>query len=142
MSALSDFIGGAPKDWVSGTAYSNGAVVRSPADYNYYTRKGAGGGTTDPSADTANWQPTGGFGVKSIQRGTIVITNTVSATATLSPAVNPAKTELRYLGNSNAAADPSGFPYLYLTNGSTVTASKLNSNNTGTTVSFEITERY
>lgn len=41
--------------WVSGTIYTDGAVVWSPLTYRAYRRMGAGGGTTDPSADTANW---------------------------------------------------------------------------------------
>lgn len=41
--------------WVSGTTYADGAVTWSPTDYQTYRRKGAGGGTTDPVNDTANW---------------------------------------------------------------------------------------
>lgn len=47
-------ISGATK-WVSGTTYADGAVTWSPADHQNYRRKGAGGGTTDPSLDAANW---------------------------------------------------------------------------------------
>lgn len=42
--------------WVSGTTYSAGAVVYSPINYLSYRRKTTGGGTTDPSIDTTNWQ--------------------------------------------------------------------------------------
>lgn len=41
--------------WVSGTTYADGAVTWSPLDYQTYRRKGAGGGTTDPSLDPTNW---------------------------------------------------------------------------------------
>ena len=41
--------------WVSGTTYAEGDVRWSPADYQTYRRKTAGGGTTDPSEDEANW---------------------------------------------------------------------------------------
>lgn len=41
--------------WVSGTTYAEGAVVWSPANYQPYRRKSAGGGATDPSADPDNW---------------------------------------------------------------------------------------
>lgn len=41
--------------WVSGTTYSLGAVVWSPANYLLYRRKVAGAGTTDPSLDPTNW---------------------------------------------------------------------------------------
>lgn len=41
--------------WVSGSTYSEGAVVWSPVNYLSYRRKTAGGGTIDPSSDGANW---------------------------------------------------------------------------------------
>lgn len=43
--------------WVSGTAYTDGQVVWSPATYLTYRRKGAGAGATDPSSDAVNWAP-------------------------------------------------------------------------------------
>lgn len=42
--------------WISGTSYADGFTVWSPINFMTYRRKGAGGGTTDPSADSANWQ--------------------------------------------------------------------------------------
>ncbi len=42
--------------WVSGATYSIGDVRYSPADQRLYRRITAGAGTTDPSADTTNWQ--------------------------------------------------------------------------------------
>lgn len=42
--------------WISGTSYADGFVVWSPSNFMTYRRKGAGGGTTDPSADSTNWQ--------------------------------------------------------------------------------------
>ena len=42
--------------WISGTSYASGFVVWSPINFMTYRRKGAGAGTTDPSADSANWQ--------------------------------------------------------------------------------------
>ena len=47
-------LGGVTK-WVSGTTYSDGQIVWSPSNYMTYRRKGAGAGTTDPSADTVNY---------------------------------------------------------------------------------------
>ena len=44
-------------EWVSGTTYDAGDAVWSPIDYRTYRRKTPGAGTTDPSADTANWAP-------------------------------------------------------------------------------------
>ena len=43
-------------EWVSGTTYDTGDNVWSPIDYQTYRRKTDGAGTTDPSADTTNWQ--------------------------------------------------------------------------------------
>lgn len=42
--------------WVSGTTYAVGDARYSPADLQTYRRKTNGAGTTDPSADPANWQ--------------------------------------------------------------------------------------
>jgi hypothetical protein len=41
--------------WVSGTTYAAGALVYSALTGRTYRRKTSGSGTTDPSADTANW---------------------------------------------------------------------------------------
>lgn len=43
--------------WVSGTTYTAGQVVWSPATYLTYRRKSTGAGTTDPSLDPTNWAP-------------------------------------------------------------------------------------
>lgn len=43
--------------WVSGTTYALGDRVWSPINQRLYSRSVAGGGTTDPSADAANWTP-------------------------------------------------------------------------------------
>jgi len=42
-------------EWVSGTSYSAGDVVYSPINYLSYRAIQATSGTTDPSADAANW---------------------------------------------------------------------------------------
>ena len=44
--------------WVSGTTYTVGTVCYSPIDFGTYRRTTAGAGTTDPSADPANWRTT------------------------------------------------------------------------------------
>lgn len=41
--------------WVSGTTYTAGALVYSPANGRTYRRLITGAGTTDPSADAVNW---------------------------------------------------------------------------------------
>lgn len=42
--------------WVSGTTYAAGDCRYSPVDFGTYRRRTAGAGTTDPSADAANWK--------------------------------------------------------------------------------------
>lgn len=42
--------------WVSGTTYAIGNSVYSPIDMQTYRRKTNGAGTTDPSADSTNWE--------------------------------------------------------------------------------------
>lgn len=49
--------------WVSGTTYTLGAAVWSPVDRLVYRRIVAGAGTTDPSADGANWARLGALGM-------------------------------------------------------------------------------
>lgn len=41
--------------WISGTNYTEGDCVWSPATFLTYRRRVTGGGTTDPSADATNW---------------------------------------------------------------------------------------
>ena len=53
--------------WVSGKTYAAGDVVWSPINALSYRRKTAGAGTTDPSADSANWASLAG-GVPSLLR--------------------------------------------------------------------------
>lgn len=60
--------------WVSGTTYTEGAVVWSPITYLTYRRKTTGGGTTDPSADGTNWAQAAGTGDVT-QTGTQTLTN-------------------------------------------------------------------
>lgn len=48
--------------WVSGNAYTEGNTAWSPADYKVYRAKGSTSGTTDPSADSANWALISGLG--------------------------------------------------------------------------------
>ena len=139
MSAASDFLGGAtPKVWVSGTTYAAGKVVWSPTDYQYFMRKGAGGGITDPASDTTNWQPTGDRAIKSIQRGTMAY-NAGSATIT---AVVVAKSELRQLGSD--CSDSGGVPRnarIALASTTSISHAVTFGATAGST-SWELTERY
>jgi hypothetical protein len=68
--------------WVSGTTYTEGAVVWSPITYLSYRRKSTGGGTTDPSADSTNWAQAAGTGDVT-QTGTQTLTNKTLSAAVL-----------------------------------------------------------
>lgn len=77
-------------------------------------------------------------GLKSVQRGTISVSGSLSATATIS-AVNTAKSELRVLGWTNTTA--ANTARVELTSSTVVTAYQ--SVVTGTTdVSWELSEFY
>lgn len=143
MSIDTEFFGGQPPKWVSGTTYALDFIVRSPASQHYYVRIVAGAGTTDPSADGTNWALVGSGGIKSIQRGTISFSAT-SATATVS-SVNTSKSKLTLLGLTNnvgaAAFQGNDATNIVLTNATTITASKTGSINT-CVVSWELEERW
>lgn len=132
------FGGGNPPKWVSGT-YTDGTVMWSPSDYQYYMNKTTGARATDPANDPTNWQPTGDRAIKSIQRGRLAITGT-TATATVSSVVT-AKSELRILGFSTNGADNTSSIDITLTNSTTITATKISTGVSGN-VSWELTERY
>lgn len=53
--------------WVSGTAYAVGNARYSPINGQTYRRLTAGAGTTDPSADTTNWQIINGLVSQNVQ---------------------------------------------------------------------------
>lgn len=84
----------------------------------------------------------GNQGVKQIQRGTISISSATSNTATLSPAVDTTRTELRVLGQSLSADDSTYSARTVLTDSTTVTATRVNAGSATTVVSWEITEYY
>ena len=62
--------------------------------------------------------------LSNIQRGTIVLAGTASATATIT-SVDVTKTELRLLGFTFSAADAPQSVRIALTNATTITATKL-----------------
>lgn len=79
-------------------------------------------------------------GIKSIQRGVIVITGAVTSNTGSVTSVDMNKTQLRTLGSSiGSAANEIG--YLVLTNATTITATRAASSGT-TVVSWELTETY
>lgn len=128
MSSLSQFFGGGPQVWVSGTTYTIGTVLLSPADnYQQYVRITNGAGTTDPASDATNYRPFGARAIKSIQRGVISMSSASSASATVT-AVNPSRAELTLLGvttTDNTVSQDRWLCRLELTNSTTVSAVKI-----------------
>lgn len=142
-AVYSSVLGLRKRTWVSGMSVKQGEVVISPADnYQPYVRTAAtGSGATDPSADAANYAPTGGRAIKSIQRGTIALGAAASATATVT-AVNVNRAELQSLGISTVGdANNSSFVALSLTNSTTITASR-GSGGVASSVNWQLTEWY
>ena len=147
---LSDLLNSEAPVWVSGKTYTVGQTVRAPGDWYFkYVRFTAGAGTTDPSSDTANWRPDGARPVKSIQRGSVSISSYSDPTGVLPitiSAVNPAKTEVRFLGGSgyfNSSATMAQLAYLTLTNSTTLTATcTRNGHSFNVMISWELTEYY
>lgn len=140
MSAASDFLGGStPKVWVTGTTYAAGKVVWSPTDYQYYMRKSAGAGSTDPSSDTTNWIPTGERAVKSIQRGT----GSPTATSVTVSAVVVAKSQLKLSGyGKDSGGIVQAVLYGHLSGTTTITVNGNASFTGGGGFSWELVERY
>jgi len=65
--------------WISGTTYTQGAVVWSPTTYLSYRRKSTGGGTTDPSSDTTNWAQAAGTGDVTLNGSQTLTNKTISS---------------------------------------------------------------
>lgn len=65
--------------WISGTTYTEGAVVWSPITYLSYRRKSTGGGTTDPSADSTNWAQAAGTGDVTLAGAQTLTNKTIEA---------------------------------------------------------------
>lgn len=77
--------------WISGTTYAIGDVTWSPADFQAYRRKTAGAGTTDPSADSTNWQRTEYSATSAQTQSATAFTTAGTAPAfTLTPTPAPA----------------------------------------------------
>lgn len=99
--------------WVSGTTYTLGTCVFSPVNYQTYRRIVAGGGTTDPSADTTNWLLISALGLPMVTvSGTTqtasafkhyVLTNAAASTLTLPAA--PADGDVVSVTVGNARLD-------------------------------------
>ena len=149
MSNISQFIGGDPQYWVSGTTYALGKTVRSPTDHQRYVRVVAGAGTTDPANDATNWRPDGGRAIKSVQRGSISVSSGANPTGSVAiaiSAVNTSKTEVRFLGGSgysDSSLAITQLAQLALTNSTTLTASaSRGAAGFEVRVSWELTEYY
>ena len=145
MSNFSDLFGASNlKRWVSGTTYALDTDVWSPVSGHTYRRIVAGAGTTDPSADQTNWKILGAAGVKSIQRGVVVIgSGSNNATATISP-VTMGKTELRLLGayawNRGISSPSEALFHIQLASSTTVLARVGNANASTEEIYWELTE--
>ncbi|GAB4207983.1 MAG: hypothetical protein Fur0019_13160 [Tibeticola sp.] len=139
MSSLSDYIGDNAKVWESGRQYKRGQIVLSPADnYQAWVRIGAdGGGTTDPSQDSANYRPFGARPIKSIQRGVV---DGSQSSFTISP-VNMNKSVLTWTGGSFTNSDGSTrVPRFEFTNSTTITVN--GASGLGGSASWQIVEYY
>lgn len=144
MSSYSDFFGGQPPKWISGTTYAVDQMVRSPANQHLYVRLIAGAGTTDPSADATNWGLVGAGAIKSIQRGVIAMGSNLSVSATIST-VNLQKAEEVHLGvdSNQGGTQPltgSDAVKLVLT-ASAITATRISNDGSSPNVSWRVTER-
>jgi hypothetical protein len=71
--------------WISGTTYTEGAVVWSPVTYLTYRRKSTGGGTTDPNADTTNWAQAAGTGDVTLTATQTLTNKTLTSPTLTSP---------------------------------------------------------
>ena len=79
---------------------------------------------------------------KSIQRGVLGIAAASFSASAAVAAVNTAKAELRFLGQTSAGTDVTGSrAHVVLTNSTTVTATK-SGNSTAAEVSWELVEYY
>lgn len=146
MSNLSQFFSGGPRVWVSGTTYSIGNVVLSPADnYQQYVRITNGAGTTDPASDTTNYRPHGGRARKSMQRGLATLATNVNNTTVTISSVATAKTRCTLLGYTGPSSTPgpNAVPlYIYLTNSTTLTIQRTSGDMGAFTISYEVEEDY
>jgi hypothetical protein len=94
--------------WVSGTTYADGTVVYSPINSQIYRRKGAGAGTTDPSADPVNYEP-----ITGIKPAVVIVSTSTTAqkftlhvftaTATLTLPTSPAPGDWVSFNNESGA---------------------------------------
>jgi hypothetical protein len=74
--------------WVSGTTYTEGAVVWSPINFLSYRRRTTGGGTTDPSADSTNWVQAAGTGNVTLNGIETLTNKTITAPTISAPTVS------------------------------------------------------
>lgn len=96
-----------------------------------------GGGNTVVSYEVLEYWP--GV-IKSVQRGSIVLTNVATNTATITT-VNTAKAHLGFLGAEiPSVSTQAEWPRLDLTNSTTVTATRVSAGAPSTTVGFQVVE--
>lgn len=138
---------GAPSNYMVGqvTAYNAGTgalTISVPSN-------GVAGSGTRTDWNIAMSGPPGpigatgadGMSIVSTQRGTIALNSAATTNTATITAVNPAKTQLRFLGmSSSALSDDSGQARIALTNSTTITASRISGSNGDITLSWELTE--
>lgn len=92
--------------WVSGTTYAAGKYVVSPLSSHLYMRRTAGAGATDPANNKTNWRLIGAGGIKSVQRGRVLVASTPTAVsiAAVDPASCVVDVSLMGFGTAGAAA--------------------------------------
>ncbi len=120
--------------WVSGTTYAQGVVVYSPITFLSYRRKIAGAGTTDPSADTTNWQLVAGSGDVTLT-GTQTLTNKTLTSPSLTTPVSTAAREIKVAMPANNF-DLATANYFTKTISTTTTFTVSNVPTTGTAIAF------
>lgn len=122
--------------WSTGSGTPEGSVTAEPGS-NYsrtngtFWRKSSGSGNT-------GWSQVGGMTIGATYRGTIVLATVTTNTATIT-AVVVANSQLRNNGWTSTADGDRNAVYIYLTNTTTITATRDIATNTST-VSYELTE--
>lgn len=120
--------------WVSGTTYTEGNVVWSPINYLSYRRKSTGGGTTDPSLDSTNWEQVAGTGNVTLNGVQTLTNKTLTSPAVNQPVTTGGKETKVAIAASNI--DLSTANYFSKTISATTTFTVSNVPTTGTVASF------
>lgn len=123
--------------WVSGTSYTTGDLVWSPANGRIYRRLTTSAGTTDPSADATNWlfvspimkQVTESRATAAISAGVLALDLVHGVT---SVALNANITSITFANNIASASAVQCHTLEFVANGSAYTVAWPNGNGTST----------